>query len=67
MQEIDQQMKQKTDFYTNKISNECMSDGLHKMFPDNNLQLMVLSGAKGSMVNISGNGHLNNPGCNIKA
>ena len=50
MQDIDGQMKLKTDFYTNQISNACLSDGLHKQFPDNNLQLMVISGAKGSMV-----------------
>ena len=50
MQEIDLQMKSKTDFYTNKISNMCLGEGLHKQFPDNNLQLMVISGAKGSMV-----------------
>ena len=28
----------------------CMPTGLEKLFPDNNLQLMVQSGAKGSMV-----------------
>lgn len=29
----------------------CMPFGLHRQFPDNNLQMMVQSGAKGSTVN----------------
>ena len=32
-------------------SKVCMPVGLHTSFPDNNLQLMVQSGAKGSTVN----------------
>ncbi|GAB6022197.1 DNA-directed RNA polymerase I subunit RPA1 [Chamberlinius hualienensis] len=51
MKDIDNAMKSKTDDTTNAINKVCMPDGLLKKFPDNNLQLMVLSGAKGSMVN----------------
>ncbi|ESP05212.1 hypothetical protein LOTGIDRAFT_152026 [Lottia gigantea] len=51
LREIDAGMKNKTDDVQNKISGVCMPGGLEKKFPDNNLQLMVLSGAKGSMVN----------------
>ncbi|KAK6188065.1 hypothetical protein SNE40_004329 [Patella caerulea] len=51
LREIDVSMKSKTDIVQNKIANVCMPGGLEKKFPDNNLQLMVLSGAKGSMVN----------------
>ena len=29
----------------------CMPFGLHRQFPENNLQMMVQSGAKGSTVN----------------
>ena len=38
----------------------CMSEGLHKQFPDNNLQLMVRSGAKGSAVCNNNNNNNNN-------
>ena len=54
LREIDLQMKGKTDRFTNEISNACLSKGLEKEFPDNNLQLMVLSGAKGSQVSHAG-------------
>ena len=37
-----------------------MSEGLHKQFPDNNLQLMVRSGAKGSAVCNNNNNNNNN-------
>ena len=50
MKEIDLQMKTKTDLYSNKVSSTCLGSGLLKQFPENNLQLVVLSGAKGSMV-----------------
>ncbi|KAM6924020.1 DNA-directed RNA polymerase I subunit RPA1 [Xenentodon cancila] len=36
---------------SNDINKVCMPVGLHSSFPDNNLQLMVQSGAKGSTVN----------------
>ncbi|XP_033101512.1 DNA-directed RNA polymerase I subunit RPA1-like [Anneissia japonica] len=51
MAEIDMQMKTNTDTFTNEVSKICLGQGLIKSFPDNNLQLMVQSGAKGSMVN----------------
>ncbi|XP_033636533.1 DNA-directed RNA polymerase I subunit RPA1-like [Asterias rubens] len=51
LREIDLKMKGQTDRFTNEISNACLSKGLEKEFPYNNLQLMVLSGAKGSQVN----------------
>ncbi|XP_030852023.1 DNA-directed RNA polymerase I subunit RPA1-like [Strongylocentrotus purpuratus] len=51
MKEIDLQMKTKTDLYSNQVSSTCLGSGLLKQFPENNLQLVVLSGAKGSMVN----------------
>lgn len=36
----------------------CMPLGLHRSFPENNLQLMVQSGAKGSTVNTMQVSHL---------
>ena len=36
---------------TNEINKACLPKGLIKTFPENNLQLMVQSGAKGSTVN----------------
>lgn len=37
--------------FTNKITRACIPKGLLQPFPNNNLQLMVQSGAKGSTVN----------------
>ncbi|XP_039285485.1 DNA-directed RNA polymerase I subunit RPA1 [Nilaparvata lugens] len=48
---IDRQYKSCLDSYTNRINSACMPEGLIESFPDNNLQLMVQSGAKGSTVN----------------
>lgn len=48
---IDRQYKQALDGYTNQINKVCLPAGLICKFPDNNLQLMVQSGAKGSTVN----------------
>lgn len=48
---LDRQYKSVLDQYTNSINNACLSEGLLSKFPDNNLQLMVQSGAKGSTVN----------------
>ncbi|RZF33469.1 hypothetical protein LSTR_LSTR010125 [Laodelphax striatellus] len=48
---IDRQYKTCLDSYTNRINSACMPEGLIEGFPDNNLQLMVQSGAKGSTVN----------------
>ncbi|KAH8327289.1 hypothetical protein KR074_009351 [Drosophila pseudoananassae] len=48
---LDRKYKSLLDGYTNDINKTCLPDGLVTKFPSNNLQLMVLSGAKGSMVN----------------
>lgn len=49
--QIDHKYKSTLDVYTNDINKVCLLMGLLKKFPDNNLQLMVQSGAKGSTVN----------------
>lgn len=49
--QIDHKYKSTLDIYTNDINKVCLLMGLLKKFPDNNLQLMVQSGAKGSTVN----------------
>ncbi|XP_022315529.2 DNA-directed RNA polymerase I subunit RPA1-like [Crassostrea virginica] len=51
LRELDLCMKGKTDNTQNAIVGACMPKGLEKLFPANNLQLMVQSGAKGSSVN----------------
>jgi len=48
---LDAEYKQALDEYTNKINKTCLPAGLITKFPDNNLQLMVVAGAKGSTVN----------------
>lgn len=48
---LDRQYKQALDGYTNSINRTCLPAGLLCRFPQNNLQLMVGSGAKGSTVN----------------
>ncbi|XP_056295891.1 DNA-directed RNA polymerase I subunit RPA1 [Pseudoliparis swirei] len=47
----DQKFKEVANQVNNDINKVCMPVGLHTSFPDNNLQLMVQSGAKGSTVN----------------
>ncbi|XP_014487682.1 PREDICTED: DNA-directed RNA polymerase I subunit RPA1 isoform X2 [Dinoponera quadriceps] len=49
--QVDRKYKNALDVYTNDINKTCLPAGLSKKFPDNNLQLMVQSGAKGSAVN----------------
>ncbi|XP_015182840.1 PREDICTED: DNA-directed RNA polymerase I subunit RPA1 [Polistes dominula] len=49
--QVDRKYKNVLDVYTNNINKTCLPAGLLKKFPHNNLQLMVQSGAKGSMVN----------------
>ncbi|XP_076249165.1 RNA polymerase I subunit RpI1 [Calliopsis andreniformis] len=49
--QVDRKYKSALDVYTNDINKTCLPVGLLKKFPDNNLQLMVQSGAKGSTVN----------------
>ncbi|CAG7659349.1 unnamed protein product [Allacma fusca] len=48
---VDQSYKQVLDKFTNKINSSCLPYGLVSIFPHNNLQLLVQSGAKGSTVN----------------
>ncbi|XP_041846202.1 DNA-directed RNA polymerase I subunit RPA1 isoform X2 [Melanotaenia boesemani] len=47
----DHKFKEVANQVNNEINKVCMPIGLHTSFPDNNLQLMVQSGAKGSTVN----------------
>ncbi|KAM4622215.1 DNA-directed RNA polymerase I subunit RPA1 [Polymixia lowei] len=47
----DMKFKEVANQVNNDINKVCMPAGLHRSFPDNNLQLMVQSGAKGSTVN----------------
>jgi DNA-directed RNA polymerase I subunit RPA1 len=51
MKELDMAYKGNVDIYQNSLTNMCFPNGLVKKFPFNNLQLMIQSGAKGSMVN----------------
>ncbi|XP_043918265.1 DNA-directed RNA polymerase I subunit RPA1 [Protopterus annectens] len=48
---VDLKFKEEVNCYSNEINKVCMPQGLHRQFPENNLQLMVQSGAKGSTVN----------------
>jgi len=48
---VDRNYKKYLQPYTNKITRACIPKGLLQSFPNNNLQLMVQSGAKGSTVN----------------
>ena len=49
--DIDRAYKERLSAATNKINSACMPKGLVATFPNNNLQLMVQAGAKGSSVN----------------
>jgi len=49
--EVDRAFKEKLNPATNGINSACIPKGLVSRFPENNLQLMVQSGAKGSTVN----------------
>ncbi|KFV62043.1 DNA-directed RNA polymerase I subunit RPA1, partial [Dryobates pubescens] len=48
---VDLKFKEEVNSYNNEVNKVCMPHGLHRSFPENNLQLMVQSGAKGSTVN----------------
>uniref|UniRef100_W5MY79 DNA-directed RNA polymerase subunit n=1 Tax=Lepisosteus oculatus TaxID=7918 RepID=W5MY79_LEPOC len=48
---VDLKFKEQANLVSNGINKVCMPLGLHRRFPENNLQLMVQSGAKGSTVN----------------
>ena len=49
--ELDNVMKNTNSKATTKILKECIPDGLIKRFPKNNISAMVLTGAKGGVVN----------------
>ncbi|XP_037093253.1 DNA-directed RNA polymerase I subunit RPA1-like [Pollicipes pollicipes] len=49
--DLDRAYKKRLDTVNNAINRVCLPLGLVQSFPDNNLQLMVESGAKGSKVN----------------
>ncbi|NWR71499.1 RPA1 polymerase, partial [Centropus unirufus] len=48
---VDLKFKEEVNNYSNEVNKVCMPLGLLRRFPENNLQLMVQSGAKGSTVN----------------
>ncbi|KAL7073206.1 hypothetical protein ACQ4LE_007516 [Meloidogyne hapla] len=48
---VDFSMKQTINKYAEQINSACVPSGLIKDFPRNSLQLMIQSGAKGSLVN----------------
>ncbi|KAJ3123844.1 hypothetical protein HK098_001589, partial [Nowakowskiella sp. JEL0407] len=50
---LDSAMKTRTNKTTSNIISTCIPNYLHKPFPANNMQLMTVSGAKGSPVNVS--------------
>jgi DNA-directed RNA polymerase I subunit RPA1 len=50
---LDSCMKSKTNGITSEIISECIPGNLLKPFPQNNMQMMTVSGAKGSNVNVS--------------
>ena len=51
MKQLDAAYKSYTDNLSNQISTICLPKGLVKPFPDNNLQMMIQTGAKGGSVN----------------
>ncbi|KAL5035929.1 hypothetical protein BDEG_23884 [Batrachochytrium dendrobatidis JEL423] len=53
MAALDSAMKSRTNKVTSKIISSCVPDRLLKPFPHNNMQVMTVSGAKGSGVNVS--------------
>jgi DNA-directed RNA polymerase beta' subunit len=50
---FDSKMKAMTHDLSSQVVKRCLPHGQMKMFPDNNLSLMTMSGAKGSTVNFS--------------
>ncbi|KAI8982682.1 hypothetical protein BDB01DRAFT_851164 [Pilobolus umbonatus] len=48
---LDNAMKAKVNKLTSSITQTCLPDGLSRPFPKNNMQMMTVSGAKGSNVN----------------
>lgn len=50
---LDVEMMSAANKLTSEIIDACIPDGLDKIFPHNNMQMMTVSGAKGSPVNVS--------------
>lgn len=50
---LDGEMMNSSNALTSKIIESCLPAGLYKKFPENNMQMMTGSGAKGSAVNVS--------------
>jgi DNA-directed RNA polymerase I subunit RPA1 len=50
---LDSAMKSKMNGLTSSIISKCLPEGLIRVFPENGMQLMTVSGAKGSNVNVS--------------
>ncbi|KAI9293532.1 beta and beta-prime subunits of DNA dependent RNA-polymerase [Neoconidiobolus thromboides FSU 785] len=53
LQGLDATMKNKMNGITSSIIQSCIPDGLYRKFPQNHMQVMTVSGAKGSNVNVS--------------
>lgn len=50
---LDAEMMSASNKLTSAVINTCIPDGLLRKFPENNMQMMTVSGAKGSAVNVS--------------
>lgn len=50
---LDAEMMSAANKLTSSIIDACIPDGLDRIFPHNNMQMMTVSGAKGSPVNVS--------------
>ncbi|CAO1625651.1 unnamed protein product [Sympodiomycopsis kandeliae] len=50
---LDSAMMSASNKLTSSVIDACIPNGLHKVFPHNNMQMMTVSGAKGSPVNVS--------------
>ncbi|KAI0221375.1 hypothetical protein L0F63_002357 [Massospora cicadina] len=53
LQGLDATMKSKMNTITSSIIDRCIPHGLFRKFPENHMQVMTVSGAKGSNVNVS--------------
>uniref|UniRef100_A0A1I8AVE3 DNA-directed RNA polymerase subunit n=1 Tax=Steinernema glaseri TaxID=37863 RepID=A0A1I8AVE3_9BILA len=51
VQQLDYSMKKALDPFNKRITDACVPEGLIRGFPNNALQMMIQTGAKGSMVN----------------
>ncbi|PKI82389.1 hypothetical protein MVES_003713 [Malassezia vespertilionis] len=50
---LDADMMSASNKLTSAVINACIPDGLLRKFPENNMQMMAVTGAKGSAVNVS--------------